>query len=398
MRILVHDYSGHPFQVQLSRQLALRGHLVLHLYSASVQTPHGALEHRVDDPQSFAVEAISLPTQLAKYNYFKRCLQERDYGRRLARRLEDFAPDLVLCSNTPIDVLCAVAGVCRRLSVPWLLWMQDIYSVAIEQYIGQKVPVAGPWVADFYKRRERELMQSAAHIIAISDGFLPVIEKIGGSLERVSVIENWAPVEEISPRPRNNAWSTEHGLDGKLCFLYSGTLGLKHNPDLLVQLARHFRPNPEVRVVVVSEGLGARYLAEAKAAESLSNLVLLPWQSFEALPDVLGTADVLLAILEPHGGVLSVPSKVLSNMAAGRPQLLALPRENVARQIVTRERTGLAVDPSDTQAWIEAAERLLQGPALRDELGRNARAYAERAFDIELITDRFESIVGRCTA
>jgi len=30
MRIGIHDFSGHPFQVQLSRELASRGHEVVH--------------------------------------------------------------------------------------------------------------------------------------------------------------------------------------------------------------------------------------------------------------------------------------------------------------------------------------------------------------------------------
>lgn len=41
MRLLVHDYSGHPHQVQLSRELAKRGHEVLHLYAGFLQTPRG---------------------------------------------------------------------------------------------------------------------------------------------------------------------------------------------------------------------------------------------------------------------------------------------------------------------------------------------------------------------
>jgi hypothetical protein len=45
MRIAVCDYCGHPFQVQLSRQLARRGHDVLHLHSADFVTPKGAVEH-----------------------------------------------------------------------------------------------------------------------------------------------------------------------------------------------------------------------------------------------------------------------------------------------------------------------------------------------------------------
>lgn len=43
MRILICDYSGHPFQVELSRGLAARGHAVLHLHFADFQTPKGNL-------------------------------------------------------------------------------------------------------------------------------------------------------------------------------------------------------------------------------------------------------------------------------------------------------------------------------------------------------------------
>jgi len=41
MRLLIHDYAGHPFQVQLSRELARRNHEVLHLYAGYNVTPHG---------------------------------------------------------------------------------------------------------------------------------------------------------------------------------------------------------------------------------------------------------------------------------------------------------------------------------------------------------------------
>src|SRR5450631_3453912 len=48
-RILLNDYCGHPFQVELSRELARRGHEVLHVYSADDQTPKGdLLPHRTD--------------------------------------------------------------------------------------------------------------------------------------------------------------------------------------------------------------------------------------------------------------------------------------------------------------------------------------------------------------
>ncbi|HYO26095.1 MAG TPA: hypothetical protein VEQ85_14225, partial [Lacipirellulaceae bacterium] len=66
MRVLVHDYCGHPFQVQLSRALAARGYDVLHLYNGSFQTPRGALTKRSDDAPGFDVRPMDLCEMVPK--------------------------------------------------------------------------------------------------------------------------------------------------------------------------------------------------------------------------------------------------------------------------------------------------------------------------------------------
>ncbi|MCE0445536.1 hypothetical protein LT493_12325 [Streptomyces tricolor] len=74
----------------------------------------------------------------------------------------------------------------------------------------------------------------------IADSFVRVHEE-WGTADKVTVIPNWAPLDEIVPVSRGNAWSAEHGLDGVRTVLYSGTLGLKHNLVLLVRLAERLR-------------------------------------------------------------------------------------------------------------------------------------------------------------
>ena len=101
LRVLIHDYVGHPFQVQLSRRLAERGHQVLHVYCASILTPQGSLERRPEDPGSFGVEAIDLGSMIPKTGYSKRLRMEIDYGRRLDEVCERFQPEVVLSGNTP---------------------------------------------------------------------------------------------------------------------------------------------------------------------------------------------------------------------------------------------------------------------------------------------------------
>jgi len=112
----------------------------------------------------------------------------------------------------------------------------------------------------------------------------------------------------------------------------------------------------------------------------------------ESLPDVLGTADVVVAVLEPSAGVFSVPSKVLSYLCSGRAILLAVPPENLASRIVTSVGAGVCVHPDEEDAFAAAAHELIAQPELRREMGEKGRAYAEQTFDIDRIANQFEQV------
>jgi glycosyltransferase involved in cell wall biosynthesis len=171
-------------------------------------------------------------------------------------------------------------------------------------------------------------------------------------------------------------------------------MGLKHNPELLCQLARRFRAVPDIKIVVVSEGLGADHIASVKAEEGLENLLLLPFQPYDALPDLLATADLLVVVLEAGAGIYSVPSKLLSYLCAGRAILGAMPPDNLASRIVARAEAGRVTAPDDVAGFLEAAASLLDSPERRAAAGAAARAYAERSFDIASIAARFEAVLA----
>lgn len=395
MRILLHDYSGHPFQVQLARELARRGHAVRHLFSSAIQTPRGALARLPGDPETFEVAAIDPGESLAKYSYVKRFRQERRYGGLLRDALAAFKPDVALMSNTPPDALVAPRRWCADNGAGFVFWVQDIYAEAIARILGRKFGPLGAPVAWHYRRLEGGLLRGSDHVVPITDDFRPLLRGWGVRDDRMTTVENWAPLDELPLRPRDNPFSREHDLVGRTVFLYSGTLGLKHNPGLLLALAEDRRADPAARVVVVSEGLGAAWLAERKAERGLDNLLLLPFQPFDRVPDMLASADVLMAILEPDAGVYSVPSKVLTYLCAGKPLLAAMPPENLAARTIAAEGAGRVVGPADEAGFVAAAKALTTEPAARELAGAKARAYAMRTFDIDRIGDKFEDILQR---
>ncbi len=392
MKILVHD-SGHAFPLQLSRHLAQRGHQVVHLYAASMMMPRGPVAPRADDPAGFTVHGLSIGRPIDKYNYVRRGLQERAYGRVLARAIADEKPDVVLGGTSAPDIQAAAVAVCKRLGIGFVFWAQDLNAIAIDRVLRRKLPLVGGLIGGYYMARERRLLRESDEVVAITDDFVPIFEQWGVARERITVIENWAARDDLPTQSRDNAWARANGLTDKFVFLYSGTLGLKHNPALLLRLAERFRDRPQVRVVVVSEGLGADWLKERAAAHP--NLMLLPYQSFERLPEAHGAADVLVAILEPDAGAFSVPSKVLSYLCAGRPILGVLPPENLAARLIDRAQAGLVASPSDEVAILGAAEALFADPTRRAALGNNALDYAAKTFDIRAIGDRFEAILAR---
>ena len=402
MRIYVHDYAGHPFQVQLSRALAARGHVVRHGYSATNLTPQGALARKPSDLERFEPDPIVLPSPVDKRARSWRGLvarrqAEAAYGRLLVQHVDAFEPDTVLAANTPIDALSPVHAWARQRDsddkpVRIVNWLQDLLSVGTDRVLRKRLPLVGGLVGRRYLAAERRMLREADAVVIITDDFRPILDRWGLPADRVHTVENWAPLDEMPTRPRDNDWAREHGLADRRVVLYAGTLGMKHNPALLLSVARHLdATDPEARMVVVSEGAGADWLHEHGA--DLSTLCLLPFQPFNRLPDVHASADILAAVLEPDAGVFSVPSKVLSYLCAARPVLLAVPPENLVARIVTRERAGVVVPPSAETAFAREAAHLLEDDPRRASMSRHARVYAEQTFDIERITDRFEAVL-----
>jgi colanic acid biosynthesis glycosyl transferase WcaI len=379
---VVVDFAGHGFQLDLSRALARRGHTVTHTWCSSNLTPHGDL--RSGD----GVTAVPIDSggTFEKYHLGSRLRSEVVYGVRTARLLWRLRPDAVLTSNVPLLSLLFISVVVRLRRARWVLWLQDVQT----GLAGQSLTGAARVIAKMLGLLERWLIRRADAVVVIDDDFVAAVLEAGAAPP--TVIRNWAVIDDLPLRPKDNAWARDHGLDPeRLVFLYSGTVGRKHPPELLAALADEL---PEAQVVVVSEGVGASWLAEERARRGLDNLVLLPFQPHDQLADVLASADVLVAVLDAGAGSFSVPSKVLSYLCAGRAVLAAMPGENGAAQMVGHEaNAGIVVQP-DVDAVRAAAVTLASDPELRQQLASSARAYAEATFDVDDKAAAFDAVLN----
>ena len=389
MKIAIHDFGGYPFTIQLARALAAKGHDTLYLYSSGLITPKGAMGEREGEQGRLSIEPVRLADGRATRRAGpRRLLQEHQYGTRLAARIRAWGADVVMSANTPLPAQAKALRATHLARAAFVFWLQDIHSQAIARLVGRRIPLAGRLIGSRFERTERDLLIASDAVVAVSEDFIPFLTNWDIPEAIITVQENWAPLEEVPPQPKSNAWSQSHELDRVPVLLYSGTLGRKHDPSLLVALADGL---PDARIVVVSEGTGTKRLRDA--ARSRPNVTLLPLQPIDRLPEVLGSADVLLAILDPEATVFSVPSKVLTYLAAERPILAAIPAANLAARTIQTAGAGRVVDPTNADALVGAARAMLSDPGGRNRMGHAARDHAEREFPIEPIADRFESVL-----
>lgn len=388
MRVLVNDFAGHPFQLQLSRALAAAGNSVRHTYFGANNTPKGRVS---GCDRNLEIVDLTIGRQFKKHSLLSRRGADVAYGRALSEAIHEFRPEFVLSANTPLDAQRLALATTHAVQGKFVFWLQDLLSVGIKFVLRKKhVPLSG-LIGFYYQRMERALLEQSDAIVCIAPEFLALLKEWKISEAKSFLIENWAALDELHPMPKANAWAREHGIENKFCFMYSGTLGMKHNPELLLELAQRFAQHPDVVIMVIAEGKGAEWLRSNSGQVKNGVLRVLPFQAYERLSEVLSAADVLIALLDEDCGEFAIPSKTLTYLCVGRPLLIAAPLGNLAAQIVVRSGAGFAVPPQAGD-FLAAADELFRDAEACRASGVRARDYAERTFDIQRITSDFQAL------
>jgi glycosyltransferase involved in cell wall biosynthesis len=395
LRVVVHDYLGHPHQAGLSRQLASRGHHVTHIYCDSLAMGRGNLSRHDDDPTGLSFVGVPL-RPLPGIEAAERLSRELRYARDVVRICHRSRADVVLSGNTP-PLVQAVLTIFVRAA--FIYWLQDLVNAAQAHKVGATPFLSGAgrtWVR-LCQFLERFALRRSSAVVTISQLFRPFLDRLGKRAESVHTIENWGPEELLAGQP--GTWSQvdkvrEHADP---ILLYAGTLDGRHGLELLDTLGRQCADNGRGVVVVVSEGPSAELLRSRWQGDSARHLRVLDFQPFSEVPAMMNAADLLLVSLSPDAAGMSVPSKVLSYLCAGRPVLAAVPPRSPVADLLERSGAGVVAPPDDPERFASLADELLADPDRRSRMATAGRAYAEQHFDIRTVTDQFETVLHSVT-
>ncbi len=284
-------------------------------------------------------------------------------------------PDVVMVMSPPLPL--GVAGWLSALarSTPFVFNIQDVFpDVAVElgAISDRRVIAAASWLERFLYRR------SDAVTVLSEDLRDNVVAKVGAERpERVHVIPNFVDTERIRPAPADNDYRREFDLVGRTVVLYAGNVGLSQSLDLVVAAARRYSERGRDDVVFVVNGGGSARDGLIADAEGLDNLRFVDMQPRERLPEVLAAGDLHLVPLKAGLARSSVPSKLYSILAAGRPVLASVDAGTEVATTIERAGAGVSVPPEDPDAFVSALDDLLADRDRLTSMGASGRAFVE---------------------
>ena len=290
-------------------------------------------------------------------------------------------PDLVV-TVAPAFV-CAPMGwfVARLAGARAWLHLQD-FEVDLAFNMGL---LSSKFVRAVVLRLERFMLRRFDQASSISARMVQTLQRKGVPKERTRYFPNWVDVSRIHPGMSGDAFRSQLGIPAdSIVVLFSGSLGGKQGLMAIPAAASLLAGRKDIVFVVSGDGVMKQALQNAAA--DLPNVRFLPLQPIERLGELLCLGDIHLLPQITEATDLVLPSKLSGMLSSGKPVITVSEAGTELHAVVSK--CGLVVPPGETSALAAAVVRLADDRAARLALGRQARAYAEHHFAIDLVLAR----------
>jgi colanic acid biosynthesis glycosyl transferase WcaI len=210
---------------------------------------------------------------------------------------------------------------------------------------------------------------------------------------RIVIIPNWADVDEIVPMQRNNnALLHQLGISDKFVIQYAGNMGRTHGIENLLASAQSLQGRDDIHFLFVGEGAKRQWLEERVRALGLGNVTILPLQPRRELCNLLNACDVAVISFIPGMSGVSVPSRMYSIMAAGKPIIAVADEDSELGMVVREEGIGWVVPPDRPELLTEVVLKSKCESGAVQEMGKRARRAAERKYSFAKVLESYQNL------
>jgi colanic acid biosynthesis glycosyl transferase WcaI len=403
MRILVYSYNYYPepigiapLMTELAEGLVRRGHKV-RVVTAMPNYPERRIyaeyrgrlykkEHR----NGVEIDRCYVAVR-PKPGLLGRILLDGSFALlSLCKAITGWRPDIILSTSPSLPACLPVAAAKAFHRCPTVLSLQDILPEAAVQ----TGLISNQLAIKVFEQLEKFAYASANKISVITPSFAKNLVGKGVPASKLACISNWVDVGFVRPLPKEeNIFRQMHGLEGKFVVLYSGNIARTQGVRTIIRTAEQMQDNPDIQFVIVGEERQLAELDSLRKDLNINNVMLRPFVSEAAFPDMLAAADVSL-IMQKHNVVgFNMPSKTQKIMASGRAIIASVPMHGSAAEAVFQSGSGLVVEPESPTELTKAIQFLYDNPDKLDEFGQRGRQFAVENYSFHQAINAYEMLM-----
>lgn len=268
--------------------------------------------------------------------------------------------------------------------VPVVVYVQDLWPESLEAtgYVRNRVAIRlVELLVRFIYRRADLILVSSRSFVASVQRFSPTAQ----------VVYYPNSVDSFFCHPENGSKHEVPALRSGFTVVFAGNVGAAQAVHVITKAAALLQKHSDIRIVVLGSGSELDWMRAQIAEHKLDNLILAGRFPFDAMPNLLAQASILLATLADREiFAATIPNKIQAYMAVGRPIIAAMNGEGA--RLVKEANAGLAVPAENAIALADAIISLYEVPLEElEKLGANAQSYYRTHFDHETLVTELQS-------
>lgn len=377
MNILVicQHYFPEPFRISdICEELVRRGNKVT-VVTGTPNYPMGEIYPGYENGQRAdeiinGVRVIRCKIHPRKTGAIHRLWNYYSYPRastRAVKRLKDNFDVVFIYQLSPVMMAKAGIRYAKKHHIKSVLYCLDLWPASISAG-----GVNGGVIYKWFDRESRKVYRAVDKILVSSKSFSGYFaEKFG--INDTTYLPQYAE-ERFTPD------ECRKKPDGFVDLMFAGNVGAAQSVDTIVRAAALCRDIPNLRWHVVGDGIA---LDECKKlAKELSAPVIFHGRQLSSeMPRYFAMADAMLVTMKKDPVIsLTLPGKVQSYMAAGKPIIGAIDGET--RLIIDDAKCGICVNAENVEELADSIRKFMY--ADRESMAISAYMYARQSFTKEL--------------
>jgi hypothetical protein len=236
--------------------------------------------------------------------------------------------------------------------------------------------------------------RQSSSMIVLGTDMLEVMRAKTSSDHKISIIENWANIKDITPMQfQSNQLIKKLKLGNKIVFTFAGNLGRVQGLEFLFRIIRQI-DNPLVCFLFIGDGALLSELKDQVLKYKIKSVIFAGSMPRNQQNIFLNAAHFGLVTLAGDLYGLGVPSKSYNILAAGKPIFFIGNKDTEVAKMVLRNKCGYVFDESEEKELLIFFNQLtLKSVDQFEAMGLISRRIAESNYSKDHILYKFRSTI-----